>query len=101
MEHLKKEILLITEAIKEKGKVTIITNLQKTIIDIYDKIEQWKQLDYLKTKNKKIWRNLEYHIRKHKGEILLGLPRDVLDIKTLEELEWTTSKRGDQRKKKT
>jgi len=94
------EILLITEAIKEKGKVTIITNLQKTTIDIYNKIEQWKQLDYLKTKNKKIWRNLEYHIRKHKGEILLGLPRDVLDIKTLEELEWTTSKRGDQRKKK-
>ena len=95
-----REILLITEAIKEKGKITIITNLQKVTMDIHDKIEQQEQLDYLETKNKKIWRNLEYHIRKHEGEILLGPLRDVLDIKILEELEQTTSKREDQREKK-
>jgi len=34
------EILLITEATKEKEKVTIISNLQKTNMDIHDKIEQ-------------------------------------------------------------
>jgi len=34
------EILLITEATKEKGKVTIISNLQKTNMDIHDKMEQ-------------------------------------------------------------
>ena len=67
------EILLITEAMKEKGKVTIISNLQKTNIDIHDKMEQQEQLDYLETKNKEIWRNLEYQIRKHEGEILLVL----------------------------
>jgi len=44
-------------------------------------MEQWKQLDYLETKNKRIWRNLEYHIRRHEGEILLGLPRNALDMK--------------------
>jgi len=48
------EILLITEATKEKGKVTIISNLQKTNMDIHDKMEQWEQLDYLETKNKEI-----------------------------------------------
>jgi len=42
-----------------------------------------EQLDYLETKNKEIWRNLEYHIRKHEGEILLGPPRDTNDIKIL------------------
>ena len=94
------EILLITKAIKEKEKVTIITNLQKVTMDIHDKMEQQEQLDYLKTKNKEIWRNLEYHIRKHEGEILLGLPRNTLDIKILEELEQTISKREDQREKK-
>jgi len=94
------EMLLITEATKEKGKVTIITNLQKITMNIHDKMEQWEQLDYLETKNKKIWRNLEYHIRKHEGEILLGPPRDTSDIKILEELEKTISKRGDQNKKK-
>jgi len=94
------EMLLITEATKEKGKVTIITNLQKITMNIHDKMEQWEQLDYLETKNKKIWRNLEYHIRKHKGEILLGPPRDTSDIKILEELEKTISKRGDQNEKK-
>jgi len=46
------EILLITEATKEKEKVTIISNLQKTNMDIHDKMEQWEQLDYLETKNK-------------------------------------------------
>jgi len=35
-----REILLITEAIKEKEKITIITNLQKVTMDIHDKIEQ-------------------------------------------------------------
>ena len=79
------EILLITEATKEKEKVTIISNLQKTNMDIHDKIEQQKQLDYLETKNKEIWRNLECHIRKHKGEIILGPPRDTNDIKILKE----------------
>jgi len=34
------EILLITKAIKEKEKVTIITNLQKVTMDIHDKMEQ-------------------------------------------------------------
>jgi len=48
------EILLMTEATKEKGKVTIISNLQKTNMDIHDKMEQWEQLDYLETKNKEI-----------------------------------------------
>jgi len=48
------EILLMTEATKEKGKVTIISNLQKTNMDIHDKMEQWKQLDYLETQNKEI-----------------------------------------------
>jgi len=87
------EILLITEAMKENGKVTIISNLQKTNMDIHDKIEQWEQLDYLETKNKEIWRNLEYHIRKHKGKILLGPPRNTNDIKILKELEETLNKK--------
>jgi len=39
---------------KEKGKVMIISNLQKTNMDIHDKMEQWEQLDYLETKNKEI-----------------------------------------------
>jgi len=87
------EILLITEAMKEKGKVTIISNLQKTNIDIHDKMKQWEQLDYLETKNKEIWRNLEYQIRKHEGEILLGPPRNTNDIKILKELEETLNKK--------
>jgi len=41
------EILLITEATKEKEKVTIISNLQKTNMDIHNKMEQWEQLDYV------------------------------------------------------
>jgi len=94
------KILLITEAIKEKGKITIITNLQKVMMDIHDKMEQWEQLDYLETKNKEIWRNLEYYIRKHEGEILLGPPRDALDIKILDKLEQTTGKREEKREKK-
>ena len=58
-----------------------------------------QQLDYLEMKNKELWRNLEYQIRKHKGKILLGLPRDALDIKILEELELTLSKTEDQSEK--
>jgi len=85
------EIILITEAIKEKGKITM---------DIHDKMEQWEQLDYLETKKKDIWRNLEYHIRKHKGKILLGPPRNASDIKTLEELELTLNKNEGQGEKK-
>jgi len=50
-------------------------------------------------KNKELWRNLEYQIRKHKGKILLGLPKDALDIKILEELELTLSKTEDQSEK--
>ena len=76
------EIFIITEAIEETGKVTIITNLQKITIDIHNKMEQQKQLDYLETKNKEIWKNLKYHIRKHKEKILLGPPGDALNIKT-------------------
>jgi len=38
---------------KEKGKITIISNLQKINMDIHDKMEQWEQLDYLETKTKK------------------------------------------------
>jgi len=34
------EIFIITEAIEETGKVTIITNLQKITIDIHNKMEQ-------------------------------------------------------------
>jgi len=78
---------------KEKGKITIISNLQKTNMNIHEKMEQWEQLDYLETKNKEIWRNLEYQIRKHKGEILLGLPRNTNDIKILKELEETLNKK--------
>jgi len=94
------EILLITEAIKEKGKVTIISNLQKTNMDIHDKMEQWEQLDYLETRNKEIWRNLEYHIRRHEGEILLGPPRDTNDIKILKELEKTLNKKEEKQSEK-
>ena len=93
------EILLITEAMKEKGKVTIISNLQKTNIDIHDKMEQQEQLDYLETKNKEIWRNLEYHIRKHEGEILLGPPRNTNNIKILKELEETLNKKEEKQSK--
>jgi len=52
--------------------------------------------DYLETKNKEIWKILEYHIRKHKGEILLGPPRDTNDIKMLEELEETLNKKEEE-----
>ena len=93
------EILLITKAIKEKEIIIIITNLQITTMNIHDKIEQWEQLDYLETKNKELWRNLKYHIRKHEGEILLGPPRDASDIKILEELEFTLNKTKDQSEK--
>ena len=68
-------------------------------MNIHDKIEQWEQLDYLETKNKELWRNLKYYIRKHEGEILLGSPRDTSDIKILEELEFTLNKTKDQSEK--
>jgi len=48
------EILLITKAIKEKEKITIITKLKTTKINIHDKMKQWEQLDYLETKNKEL-----------------------------------------------
>jgi len=72
------------------------TDLKTTTMNIHDKIKQWKQLDYLETNNKELWRNLEYQIRRHKGKILLGLPRDVLDIKILEKLEQTLDEARDQ-----
>jgi len=42
-----------------------------------------------------LWRNLEYQIRKHKGKILLGPPRDTSYIKILKELELTLNKTKD------
>ena len=48
------KILLITEAVKEKEEITIITNLQIITMNIHDKIEQQEQLDYLEMKNKEL-----------------------------------------------
>ena len=50
-------------------------------------------------KNKELWRNLEYQIRKHKGKILLGPPWDTSYIKILEELELTLNKTKDHSEK--
>jgi len=50
-------------------------------------MKKWKQLDYLETNNKDLWKNIEYSIKQHKGEILLELPRDKTDIKELKDIK--------------
>ena len=50
----------MSKAIKEKGKITIITDLTILTANIHNKMKDWEQLDYLKTNNKDLQKNIEY-----------------------------------------